>query len=103
MGIKKKYIDESSKCKVTFTIPSEVAKKYKKANLVGDFNNWDVNAATMKKMKRDGSFSITVTLEKNHEYQFRYLLNGSYWTNEPEADKLVPTFFGDAQNSVIIL
>lgn len=103
MAIKKKYADEISFCKVTFSIPKEISKKYKKANLVGDFNKWDIEATPLKRLKTTGSFSITLNLETKKEYEFRYLLNREFWLNDPEADKTVPTFFQDAENSVIVL
>ncbi len=101
MSIKKKFQTEKPSCKVTFSIPKEIAKKFKKANLVGDFNNWDIHVTSMKKMKRDGSFSVTMELDTQKEYEFRYLLDGEFWLNEPEADKQVPTYFQDAENSVV--
>lgn len=103
MSIRKKYQTDKPVCKVTFSISADTANKYSKAFLVGDFNKWDINATQMKKMKKDGSFAVTLELETGKEYEFRYLLDNSFWTNETEADKLVPTYFQDAENSVIIL
>ena len=54
----------------------------------------------MEKLK-DGRFKTTLDLEKDREYQFRYLVNGSEWHNDWEADKYVPNpFSGD--NSVVV-
>jgi hypothetical protein len=54
----------------------------------------------MKKQK-DGSFSVTLNLTKENEYQFRYLVNGTEWHNDWEADKYVPNpYSGD--NSVVV-
>ncbi len=103
MAIKKKYQADGPTCKVTFSVPSDIADKYEKAYLVGDFNNWDTRATPMKKMKRNGSFSVTLELDIKKEYEFRYLFDDNFWSNEPEADKVVPTYFQDAENSVIIL
>jgi hypothetical protein len=52
---------------------------------------------------KDGSFSATLELETGREYQFRYLADGKNWINEPEADKFVPSGFGDAENAVVVL
>jgi 1,4-alpha-glucan branching enzyme len=103
MGIRKKYDPEKKSCKVTFKIPKEIAKKHKKAFLVGDFNDWNTEAAPMKKRKSDGAFMLTVELEKNNEYQFRYLLDNGIWLIEADADKQVPTYFQDAENSVLFV
>jgi 1,4-alpha-glucan branching enzyme len=103
MGIKKTYHPDKQACKVTFKIPKEIAKRHKRAYLVGDFNNWNTQATPMKKHKNDGSFTLTVELEKNNEYQFRYLLDNEIWLIEAEADKQVPTYFQDAENSVLFV
>ncbi len=94
---KKKFL--KTKCKVTFELPEAVAERAEEVHLVGDFNNWDEQATPMEK-KRGNRFSVTVDLEPNREYQYRYLINGRSWENDWEADKYVPNpFSGD--NSVI--
>ena len=40
------------------------------------FNNWDKSANRMKKLVKDGSFSVVVDLEVGKEYEFKYLLDG---------------------------
>src|SRR2546423_3654844 len=94
---KKKYL--KTKCKVTFEVPQGIGEGAEAVYLVGDFNNWDEHATPMDK-KKGNQFSITVDLEPNHEYQYRYLVNGKDWHNDWEADKYVPNpFSGD--NSVV--
>ena len=56
----------------------------------------------MKPLK-DGVLNLTVNLEKGHEDQFRYLLDGQTWENDDGADKYVRTPFGDSDNSVVIV
>lgn len=99
--IKKKLLKSKPVCKVSFKIPAEVAGEAQKAHLVGDFNDWQ-QTNPMKKLK-DKSFSLTLDLETGKEYQFRYLLDGEKWENDPEADKFETTPFGDSENSVIAL
>jgi 1,4-alpha-glucan branching enzyme len=101
MSIKKHYLKDKPICKVTFQIPEKFGKSVKKAHLVGEFNNWKPDVP-MKKLK-NGAFTVTIDLEKDNEYQFRYLLANQRWENDPEADKYVPTPFGDSQNSVVII
>ncbi|MBE0662612.1 MAG: isoamylase early set domain-containing protein [Bacteroidales bacterium] len=101
MSIKKQYLKSKPVCKVTFKVEKELSNGAEKISLLGDFNDWSESTAEMKKMK-DGSFSTTVELESGREYQFRYLA-GSNWITEAEADKQVPSGFGDAQNAVISL
>ncbi|MGD2013861.1 MAG: isoamylase early set domain-containing protein [Desulfobacterales bacterium] len=102
MAIKKNYLKTKPICKVTFKIPAEGGNAAKSANIVGEFNNWSFTANPMKKM-RNGAFSTTLELEKGRGYQFRYLLDKNKWENEAEADKFVPSPYGDSENSVIIL
>lgn len=94
--LKKQTLKTKPVCKVTFTLPEQI--KAETAFLVGDFNNWDEKATPMKKQK--SGFTITLELEKGKEYQFRYLVNGTEWHNDWDADKYVPNpFSGD--NSVV--
>jgi 1,4-alpha-glucan branching enzyme len=97
-SLKKEFLKRKSVCKVTFTLPETI--RADSAYLVGDFNNWNQVATPMKKM-RGGQFSVTLELEKGHEYQFRYLVNGTEWLNAEQADKYVPNAFG-GENSVVI-
>jgi hypothetical protein len=54
----------------------------------------------MKKRKKDGVFYARVRVPNNSQVEFRYLLDGSVWVNEPEADALVTNEHG-SQNGVI--
>ncbi len=101
MAITKKYLKTRPVCKVTFKIEPEKGKNYKTAALLGDFNNWNAEATPMRKLK-NGGFSITVDLDVNNEYKFRYLFDNVTWDNDPDADKHVPTPFGDSQDSVVV-
>ena len=95
---KKRFL-KSGDVKVDFILPEAIAADADTAYLVGDFNDWDESATPMKKLK-NGSFKVTINLEPNREYHFRYLVNGNQWHNDWDADKYVPNpFSGD--NSVI--
>ena len=100
MSLKKQYLKKKPVCKVTFTLTREAAAGAKTVHLVGEFNNWNVLATPMKKLK-NGSFKVILDLALNREYQFRYLLNETLWENDWNADKYVPTPFGNAENSVV--
>jgi 1,4-alpha-glucan branching enzyme len=96
--LKKEYLKSKPICKVTFTLPEAI--KAESACLVGDFNDWNETNTPMKQLK-SGRFTVTLELEKGHEYQFRYLVNGGDWHNDWAADKYVPSpFSGD--NSVVV-
>ena len=102
MSIKKKYLKSKPVCKVSFEVPKEAAKEAKKVVLVGEFNQWNTKAATMKKLK-NGSFTAVLDLEPGREYQFRYLIDDSAWENDWDADRYVRTDFGDCENSVVVV
>ncbi len=102
MSIKKQYLKSRPVCKVTFRISEEMGNSNRAAHVVGDFNDWSVTANPMRRLK-SGSFSATIDLETGKTYRFRYLLDGCRWENEPEADRLEPTPFQDAHNSVVSL
>ena len=102
MCIKKQYLKSKPVCKVTFRISEELGKSAETAHVVGEFNNWDFFSTPMKKLKA-GAFTATLDLEKDREYQFRYLLDNRNWQNDGDADKFVPTPFGDSDNSVIVI
>ncbi|BBO90557.1 1,4-alpha-glucan-branching protein [Desulfosarcina ovata subsp. ovata] len=102
MGIQKQFLKRKPICKVTFKIAKAVANASQSAHVVGEFNGWSISATPMKKLK-NGAFKTTVDLKIGRSYQFRYLLDKYNWENDPEADGLLPTPFGDSRNSVIRL
>lgn len=98
MSLKKQYFKTKAVAKLTFEYKNETAEK---VNLLGDFNNWDMNSIPMKK-KRSGEFSTTIELEKGKEYEFKYLIDGNDWDNEMEADKFAMNEF-QGENSVVVV
>lgn len=101
MGLKKQYLKAGRVCKVTFSLARESVDSTSTVHLVGDFNNWNESAIPMKKLK-NGTFTVTIALERNREYQFRYLLDGQRWENDWKADKYVGNDYG-SENSVVIV
>lgn len=99
MSIKKEYFKTKPSCKVTFRLPKDMAQNAKNVFVTGDFNAWQNNHTPMKKLK-NGEFSAVIKLDKNKEYQFRYLIDGKTWLNESEADRYVPNGYGE-ENAVI--
>lgn len=97
--IKKQYLKSRPVCKVTFELPAGFEAQ--NAAVVGDFNGWDQQANVMEPLK-DGRFKTIIELDKDAEYEFRYLLNGSEWVNEEEADKYVANPFF-TENSVVAI
>ncbi|MCF8052680.1 MAG: isoamylase early set domain-containing protein [Desulfobacterales bacterium] len=102
MSIKKQFLKSKPICRVTFRIPKSVGNDAARAQLVGEFNDWSLSANPMKRLK-NGEFTATVDLEKDREYQFRYLLGDKQWENEPDADRFSSTPYQDTLNSVIVV
>ena len=102
MSLKKQFLKSQRVCKVTFTLPNKATKSGGKVFIVGDFNNWENNATPMRKLK-NGNFTISLNLETDKEYQFRYLIDNKFWENDWEADRYVQSPFPDIENSVVII
>jgi hypothetical protein len=101
IGIKKEFLKAKNVCKATFRLQRAAAPDAKSVCIVGDFNNWDIHANPMKKLK-NGDYSIVLGLEPGREYQFRYLIDESKWENDWNADKYVKNPYGDSDNSVVL-
>lgn len=98
MPISKQYLKTKPVCKVTFVVPAEQAPAADTVAVLGEFNDWQ---ATALKKQKNGDFSATVTLPKDQEFQFRYLIDGAIWQNEAQADGYVPSPLSYEDNSVL--
>jgi 1,4-alpha-glucan branching enzyme len=95
--IQKTYFKTKDYCKVKFTLKPGSAQKVAIAGLNG---NW--NAPVLMSRKKDGTFSCELSLPKNTEHQFKYLVDETEWINDPEADDQLENTYGTT-NSVIVL
>ena len=93
--IQKTYLKKKDYCKVKFIAAFENAETIE---ILGLNSDWE-NPIEMNR-KKDGSFSCDVSLPKNTQHEFKYLINETIWVNEPEADGENPNVFGGS-NSVI--
>lgn len=100
MAFTKKFLKSKPVCKVTFKLTPEEAKRAKKVQLVGEFNDWDKTSSPMKKLK-NGAFTQTVDLPAGKEYRFRYLLDDEQWENDWAADRYIPSPLSYDDDSVI--
>jgi len=101
MSIEKKFLKAKPICKVKFSLSGDQYKSADSILLVGDFNNWQLGETPIKKAKT-GVWSVSLDLETGKEYQYRYLVDGTTWENDSEADKYVPSGLG-SENSVLAL
>ena len=102
MSIQKKYLPKKGVCRVQFQLPEDLAGSAARAFVVGEFKDWNWVHLPMKRGK-DGTFSATVELPLGNQYEFRYLVNDTQWGNDSEADKHVPSPYGDSENSVVVI
>ena len=98
--ITKNYTKTGKVCRVTFRhTPSE---EIQQVRLLGEFNEWGSQSTDLLKKRKDGSFSITLSIDAGKDYRFRYLLDNSTWENDEQADKYVHNIFG-SEDAVISL
>ncbi len=93
----KHYSKTGAICRITFDLPREIDAK--KVSLCGEFNHWNPDAHPMKKRK-DGRWSLTISLEAGNDYRYKYLLDGKHWENDWKAEKYLPNSYG-TEDSVI--
>ena len=98
----KKYLKTKPVCKVSFKILKKEIGAAKTVNIIGEWNDWDVEKGAMKKLK-SGDFSYQVDLDTDKAYQFRYLVDHTTWLNDKSADAYYPSPYPGIDNSVIAL
>lgn len=99
MSVKKQFLNSKPECKVTFRLSKNECENAENVALLGSFTNWKANAVRMNKLK-SGEFTAVVTLPSNASYEYRYLINGSKWINDPQADGYRENGLG-SKNSVV--
>ena len=87
--VQKTYFKTKDYCKVKFTFSVENAET---VEILGLNSDW-ANSVILKK-KKDGTFAGEVSLPKNSQHQFKYLINKAEWLNDEAADDLQPNEFG---------
>lgn len=85
--------------RVTFELPPAIEART--VQLCGEFNGWSTTATPLAERK-DGRFSVTLTLPTGADYRYRFLLDGSRWENDWTADAYVRNAFG-SDDSVLRL
>ncbi len=95
--IQKTYFKTKDYCKVKFTFAPENAET---VEILGLNSDWE-NGIILKK-KKDGTFSTEVSLPKDTQQQFKYLVNKTEWVNDTEADSELENEYGGT-NSILVL
>ena len=96
--IKKQAVKDETQVAVTFYV-TDLGHSQPIA-LVGDFNGWDPTATPLANAN-DGGFTVTLVLDAQCRYEFRYCDARGQWFNDEEADDYCDTDTG-AINSVVI-
>ncbi len=94
--IDKQQAKRSKQTKVTFSIPIEWLPR--KVSLVGDFNDWDLEANRMR--KKGGNWVTSVSLDPGRRYRFRYVDELGRWHDDPAADAVEPNDHGSVDGIV---
>jgi 1,4-alpha-glucan branching enzyme len=86
----------------TFSYHPDDGAVAKSVNLAGDFNKWSTSGQPMTRGD-DGTFTAKVKLPPG-TYQYKFVIDGTKWANDPAADKSLdhPDGNGGA-NSVVII
>jgi hypothetical protein len=87
----------TGRCRVEFRLPPEAGAR--QAWLVGDFNDWSVDACPMEP-RPDGSLTVVLLLDAGKSYRFRYYLGDDEWENDWAADAYTDNEHG-GQDSVV--
>lgn len=98
----KKQYQKNNSCKVTFVLPKESfhAESANTVKVLGEFNDWNWEEGLTMKAAKD-AFQASIKLDAGKSYQFRYVVEGQGWLNDPAADRYVPSPFPGIDNSVI--
>ena len=103
MSIKKQFLKSKPVCKVTFSLTKDEALNAEKVQLLGDFNEWNVEEAIDLKKFKNGTYKTTIDLETEKSYQFKYLIDSTKWENDSTADSYVNNGIDANDNFVVAL
>ena len=92
--LKKKFIKTKQEVEVAFELAQDKAAK---VELVCDANAWE--PIEMKRSK-EGKFRAKMRFPAEQRIQFRYLVDGTTWANDEQADAYCRNQFG-GENSVL--
>ena len=87
---------KTHKRKVNFSLKAPHAKE---VFLVGDFNNWDTGANSMK-LEKDGLWRISLILSPGR-YEFKFFIDGKWREGSKDKHK-VPNRFGTLNHVMVV-
>jgi len=83
---------------VAFTLPADVDAD--SVALCGDFNDWSAEATALERGD-DGTWRVSIPLEPDRSYRYRYLLDGERWENG-QADRYEPNPYGGVDSVIVV-
>lgn len=84
---------------VTFRFPGSIWAD--SVHLVGDFNDWNPSSLPLARSHDDDpDWQLTLELHSGRSYRFRYLLDGTTWCNDHQADDYQPNDYGGCDSVV---
>ncbi len=92
--LSKRFFKKGSECEVTFRVKPEDATE---VAVLTEANDW--SPVPMEQLK-SGEFKARVKLPAGRQIHFRYLIDGSRWANDDDADDYVANEFG-GQNGIV--
>jgi hypothetical protein len=98
--IEKKF--DKKNCKVTFILDKGDFSEFDDIRVLGDFNGWHYEKGLIMELKKN-QFKGSASLKAGTNYEFRYILNGRHWFNDPQADGLVDSPFYGISNTLIVI
>ena len=93
--ISKKPGRRAGTVRVKFSMPTRGAKSI---YVAGEFSDWRPEHAMRR--RPDGTWDVTVDLNAGRTYEFRYVVDGREWVNDPAPDGYAPNPYG-GENSVV--
>ena len=99
--LKKTYTKNKSKCKVTFKFePTVESTQIETIQVVGSFNGWGRLKKHFLKKRKDGTYSLSVNLNSDASYEYKFLLNESEWRTDNNAEGHIWNIYG-SKNALI--
>ena len=68
--------------------------------LCGDFNDWSAEATALERGD-DGTWQVSIPLEPDRSYRYRYLLDGERWENG-QAGHYEPNPYGGVDSVIVV-
>jgi 1,4-alpha-glucan branching enzyme len=83
---------ENGRVRTTFRVSHYVWAN--EITLAGEFNDWNAHSHPLCRTRDDTEWHISLDLEADRSYRFRYLVDGKEWMEDDHADAYEANPFG---------